>query len=689
MTASRTDQTDGGLGRRTPRPRRGTAVALSLAAAATLFGPTTLAGAKADAGAPGPLGVRQIVAHRGSGVDRPESTLAAVRRAIEAGATAVEVDVRTTADGHLVILHDETLDRTTDGRGPLAQATLADVRKLDAGGWFDERFRGERVPTLEDVLSLCRGRIDVLLDLKGQGEDYDRAVAAEVREHGDPRRTIVGVRSVEQAKWFRERLPEAGQLALIPRPDDIEAFADAGAETIRLWPKWLDEAGRGDGGADLVRRVRDAGARLHLNGTTGAREEVLKLLAHRPKSLSSDDPARLVRTLAELGSERVGASLLPRDWEPKREADRVLERLVSVTATRVKGAHDSDMVLVDGHAYIVAMVNDERPGEAASWPEIYDTMSIVDLETLAVEEIIPYARSEQAFENVTLPVGACFVPRIARIDDRTLRCFFASEQPGARQAQTWYRDFDLETRAFEGRIHKAKLKTAAGVFDMQPRPFYEDAAAHGFAKPAKDYGLYQIDSFKSFDGKTYAVINNFVGKQNALARVHDDWATFELLGHFNEPRELALSEASVNRLPDGTWMAICRQDGGNRNYTFTTSPDGRTWTEGAHRDFVPNGSNSKPSFDRIGGLYYLGWQEDTRIQGVSRSVFNVDVSRDGKTWERTYRFETPESFQYPTFREHEGTVWLCVTQGRKERIMFGKLEDLGPPAGEPSLPRTD
>ncbi|WP_461786538.1 sialidase family protein, partial [Prosthecobacter sp.] len=85
------------------------------------------------------------------------------------------------------------------------------------------------------------------------------------------------------------------------------------------------------------------------------------------------------------------------------------------------------------------------------------------------------------------------------------------------------------------------------------------------------------------------------------------------------------------------------------------------------------------------GIYYLGWQEATSIQGANRSVFNVDISRDGRTWERKYRFETPQSFQYPAFHEHEGAIWLCVTQGdtdpsRKERIMFGKLEDLPKPA---------
>ena len=88
---------------------------------------------------------------------------------------------------------------------------------------------------------------------------------------------------------------------------------------------------------------------------------------------------------------------------------------------------------------------------------------------------------------------------------------------------------------------------------------------------------------------------------------------------------------------------------------------------------------TKATFDRFHGIYYLGWQEATRVNKVSRSVFNIDVSADCVRWERKYRFETEKSFQYPTFREHQGSVYLTVTPGdfskdRKERIMFGKLE---------------
>ena len=137
--------------------------------------------------------------------------------------------------------------------------------------------------------------------------------------------------------------------------------------------------------------------------------------------------------------------LVPPGWDPALAGDDVMNRLVTVTAPQVKGAHDAELVVVDRLAYIVAEVNDVKAGESAGWPEIYCAMSIVNLDTLAVEAAIPFARSEQAFENETLPVGACFVPRILQKDERTLRCYFASEQPGKRQAQTWERKYHFET----------------------------------------------------------------------------------------------------------------------------------------------------------------------------------------------------------------------------------------------------
>ena len=236
-------------------------------------------------------GVHQVIAHRGSSADRPENTVAAIKRAIEAGATATEIDVRTSKDGHLVILHDETLDRTTNGTGRVEENTLEQLQQLDAGSWFDPDYADERIPTLIESLEACGDNIDVLLDLKGAGDEYVNAVIQTIIKHGRPERTIIGVRSIEQAKMFRERLPAARQLGLIASPADIEAFATAGVETIRLWPKWLDDS-------TLIQRVKESGAKLHLNGTNGSRKEVSTLLRKHPFSLSSDDPATLKKSLS-------------------------------------------------------------------------------------------------------------------------------------------------------------------------------------------------------------------------------------------------------------------------------------------------------------------------------------------------------------------------------------------------------
>ncbi len=391
-------------------------------------------------------------------------------------------------------------------------------------------------------------------------------------------------------------------------------------------------------------------------------------------------------TLKQVINKLAKPTLLPPSWNPKAAADKVLSNIFQVTGPEVKGAHDADLSCVGDRAFVVAIANDIKPGHGAGKDE-YCTLSVVNLKSLQVERRLLLAKSEQAFANVTLPVGACFVPRILQLNETTLRCFFACEDQngkGGGQAQMWYRDFDSASLTFEPDIHRMQLKTAAGTFDMQPKYFNSDAVKQGFKKKAKGYGLYLIDSFKVFDGQTYAVINNFPGAQNALGVLNDQRDTLEILGHYNEPADLNLTESAVNRLPDGTWLAICRTESGDRNYVFTTSKDGKTWSKGESRPFVTKGSNSKPTFDKFGGVYYLGWQEATRItdgHGVGRNIFNVEVSRDGVNWERKYRFESTNSFQYPTFRQHDGSIWFTVTQGTggsTDRIMFGRLESSNP-----------
>ena len=100
----------------------------------------------------------RILAHRGAGKLAPENTLAAIRRGCAMGFRAIEIDARLTKDEVPVVIHDRTLERTTDGTGPVAEAAAADIARLDAGAWFAPQYRGERVPTLAETIAWCRAQ---------------------------------------------------------------------------------------------------------------------------------------------------------------------------------------------------------------------------------------------------------------------------------------------------------------------------------------------------------------------------------------------------------------------------------------------------------------------------------------------------------------------------------------------------
>jgi len=95
-----------------------------------------------------------VIGHRGASHEAPENSMAAFGRALELGANGIEFDVQLTRDGHAVVIHDAMLDRTTTGSGPVLEASVDDVRSVDAGGWFGEVFEGEQVPLLDEVLAL-------------------------------------------------------------------------------------------------------------------------------------------------------------------------------------------------------------------------------------------------------------------------------------------------------------------------------------------------------------------------------------------------------------------------------------------------------------------------------------------------------------------------------------------------------
>jgi glycerophosphoryl diester phosphodiesterase len=108
-----------------------------------------------------------LIAHRGGSLEAPENTLAAFRHAIELGMRYVELDVQMSRDDELVVIHDETVDRTTGGHGPVASLPLEELRKLDAGSHFGPEYAGERIPTLREVLELCTDAgVGVVVEIK-------------------------------------------------------------------------------------------------------------------------------------------------------------------------------------------------------------------------------------------------------------------------------------------------------------------------------------------------------------------------------------------------------------------------------------------------------------------------------------------------------------------------------------------
>jgi len=106
------------------------------------------------------------IAHRGASGYAPENTMAAFEKAFEMGADMLELDVQLSKDGQVVVIHDSTVERTTNGQGKVGDLTLEELRKLDAGSWYQSEFKGEFVPTLTEVLERYGGRIGLLIEIK-------------------------------------------------------------------------------------------------------------------------------------------------------------------------------------------------------------------------------------------------------------------------------------------------------------------------------------------------------------------------------------------------------------------------------------------------------------------------------------------------------------------------------------------
>ena len=171
----------------------------------------------------------RVVAHRGNSSVAPQNTLAAFEAAWRAGADCVEMDVQLTADGRVVVIQDDTVDATSNGRGPVSGFTFDAIRALDAGSWFSPAFAGQAVPAFDEVIGFLRRReIDLLLELKDAWSTDEVTLCTEpLLAAGLESRVVVQSFDVPTVAALRDAAPSLSRgLLLEAVPDDLDALAD-------------------------------------------------------------------------------------------------------------------------------------------------------------------------------------------------------------------------------------------------------------------------------------------------------------------------------------------------------------------------------------------------------------------------------------------------------------------------------
>jgi len=237
-----------------------------------------------------------IVAHRGLAKHAPENTLANFRACLELR-LGIELDVRRTKDGHLVSVHDPSLDRTTDGKGKVGDFTLAELRKLDAGTRFDPAYQGERIATLDEIFALVARHAQGLIavDLKEPGSEADLVKLAQT--HGVLDRLLfIGLAINQPAvrRKLRQADAKSHTACLAEKPSDFAAALDA-ADADWVYVRYVPSAAE-------AAKVHAAGKRLFIAGPTVAGRETAnwkQAASAGTDAILTDYPLELAEMLRE------------------------------------------------------------------------------------------------------------------------------------------------------------------------------------------------------------------------------------------------------------------------------------------------------------------------------------------------------------------------------------------------------
>jgi glycerophosphoryl diester phosphodiesterase len=237
-----------------------------------------------------------IFAHRGDLANAPENTIPSFSQAITKGADGVELDAKLTADGHVIVIHDSTVDRTTNGKGKVASFTLDEIRKLDAGAWFQEKFANTKVPLLEEIFETVGKDKLINIELTNYSTPKDgltQKVCELIKKHNNHKQIIFSSFFSYNLKIGMQILPEV-QRGLLAMPGLIglwaRSFGFMFGEYQALHPHISNVS------KEQINRVHRLKRRVHV-WTANTPEELNRLKDWNVDGLFTDDPATAVRVL--------------------------------------------------------------------------------------------------------------------------------------------------------------------------------------------------------------------------------------------------------------------------------------------------------------------------------------------------------------------------------------------------------
>jgi glycerophosphoryl diester phosphodiesterase len=241
-----------------------------------------------------------ILAHRGDLAHAPENTLASFAQALQKGADGVELDAKLTSDGHVIVIHDTTVDRTTNGKGRIPSHSLESIRKLDAGAWFDEKFRGEKVPLLEEVFELVGKDKLINIELTNYATPRDGLVVKVcelIERHNNHKQIIFSSFFPSNLKIASQKLPAVPR-GLLAMPGLVgiwaRSFGFMFGEYQALHPH-ISSVNK-----QQIQRVHRINRRVHV-WTANTPEEINQLKEWGVDGIFTDDPQTAVRALGRTG----------------------------------------------------------------------------------------------------------------------------------------------------------------------------------------------------------------------------------------------------------------------------------------------------------------------------------------------------------------------------------------------------